>query len=97
MCKLLQVVCKICERWVGEDQVQLCEIGLTGTICLPPDAKLVPVFRYINGIKIVNLSNARILDTRGERFVRLGDIMIVQTQKDGLCFGCSSKGMWPID
>lgn len=93
MCHLSQVVCKICERWTGEDTVHLCETGITGPVCLPPDAKLVPVFRYNNGIRMVNLSNAEIRESRGQRFLKLGDIMIVKIRKDGLCFGCSSKGM----
>ncbi len=93
MCRFYQVVCKICERWTGEDKIHLCETGFTGTVCLPSDAKLVPVFRYNNGIRIVNLSNAEIRESRGQRFVKLGDIMIVEIRKDGLCFKCSSEGM----
>jgi len=93
MCCLSRVVCKICECWTGEDRVHFCETGIAGDVCLPPDAKLVPVFRYNNGIRIVNLSNAEIRESRGQRFVKLGDIMIVEIRKDGLCFNCSSEGM----
>ena len=65
MCYIFKVFCQACKRWIGENKIQLCKVGVTGTIYLPLDAKLVSVFTYDNKIRIVNLSKARILTIIG--------------------------------
>jgi len=76
---------------MGEDKITLCSVGITGTICLPNNAKLVPIFRFNHGIGLVNLSNATILQIRDQRFLEMYKILKVESRSDGLCIACEGK------
>ena len=90
MCYLIKVFCKTCKRWIEKNSLRLYELGFTNTICLPRDAKLVLIFKFSNGIKLVNLSNAPILKIRNQRYLKIDEILNIEKQKNKSCLKCAN-------